>query len=294
MSKIPTFIAIPGYSVKPSQVLGSGRVMFTDGTTNIISPNQAQCEAYGYTYDKATGVCKAFTPNNEIQKSIQKFNNNIQGKGNTIEAGTLNTYIMGEENTVKGMSRNNIIGGSKNEVQNTINNAAVFGVNGDATRQSEFVIGGGNNRIVTSGNSEFADRQLSIVNLSCNTTDNTTTNMTVNNTGGLINVKNNCILGWEIYITRLEVGGTSGTRGNFSYRNQKGVVRIDDSYSMTFTVGFDRNIGKLGVNGTYAMADTSTSDVKSISIQVSDRNNVDNIWSATVYLHELIATNVTF
>jgi hypothetical protein len=118
--------------------------------------------------------------------------------------------------------------------------------------------------------------------------------MTVNNTSGLINVKNNCILGWEIYITRLEVGGTSGTRGNFSYRNQKGVVRINDSYSMTFTVGFDRNIGKLGVNGTYAMADTSTTDVKSISIQVSDRNNVNNIWSATVYLHELISTDVSF
>ncbi len=30
----------------------------------------------------------------------------------------------------------------------------------------------------------------------------------------------------QLYITRLEVGGTSGTRGNFSYRNQKGVVRI--------------------------------------------------------------------
>ena len=295
MSKIPTFISIPGYSIKPSEVLGSGQVMFTDGTTNIISPNQAQCEAYGYTYDKATGICKAFTSNSQIQRSVQKFNNNIQGGGNTIEAGTLNTYIMGEENTVKGMSRNNIIGGSKNEVQNTINNAAVFGINGDATRQSEFAIGGGDNRITTSGTTAYADRQMSIVNLSCTTTDNTTTNMTVNNLGtNYINVKNNCILGYEVYITRLEVGGTSGTRGNFSYRNQKGVVRINDSYSMTITIGFDRNIGKLGVNGTFAVADVSTSDVKAITIQVSDRNNVDNIWSATVYLHELILTDVTF
>tara|TARA_R110002020_G_scaffold402108_1_gene612297 strand:- start:916 stop:1800 length:885 start_codon:yes stop_codon:yes gene_type:complete len=294
MSKIPTFIAIPGYSVKPSQVLGSGRVMFTDGTTNIISPNQAQCEAYGYTYDKGTGICKAFTSNYQIQRSVQKFNNNIQGGGNTIEAGTLNTYIMGEENTVKGMSRNNIIGGSKNEVQNSINNAAVFGINGDATRQSEFAIGGGDNKITTGSDTAYADRQVSIVNLSCTTTDNSTTNMTVNNLGGFINVKNNCILGYELYITRLETGGTSGTAGNFSYRNQKGVVRINNAYSMTITVGFDRNIGKLGVNGTFAVADTSTSDVKSISIQVSDRNNVNNIWSATVYLHELVSTSVTF
>jgi len=293
MSKIPDLSPIPGYTVTPSQAFASGQVLYTDGT-NTILPNQQQCEAYGYTYDKATKTCFAFKPIQKLQNSIELTNNNIQGPNNSVEQGTNNTYIMGESNTVKGLSRNNIIGGSKHEVQSAINNAAVFGINGNATRQSEFVIGGGNNRISTGGNTEFGDRQLSIVNLSCNTTDNSTTNMTVNNTGGLINVKNNCILGWEIYITRLEVGGTSGTRGNFSYRNQKGVVRINDSYSMTFTVGFDRNIGKLGVNGTYAMADTSTSDVKSISIQVSDRNNVDNIWSATVYLHELISTNVTF
>ena len=302
MSKIPTIPdlkTITGYSIQPSGVLSSGQVIFKSGDdssiqTNGVLPNQEQCEAYGYTYDRATGICRAFTPNLKLEKSVQLTNNNIQGTANSIERGTNNTYIMGEKNTVKGLSRNNIIGGSKNEIQNSINNAAVFGINGNATRQSEFAIGGGNNTITTGSDTAYADRQVSIVNLSCTTTDNSTTNMTVNNLGGFINVKNNCILGYEIYITRLETGGTSGTAGNFSYRNEKGVVRIDNSYSMTFTIGFTRNIGKLGVNGTYAMADTSTSDVKSISIQVSDRNNVNNIWSATVYLHELVSTSVTF
>ena len=293
MSKIPTLSTIPGYAVKPSYVLPTGQIMFTDGTSTL-SPNQVQCEAYGYTYDKAMGICRAFSPNIQIEKNKKNSTNNIQGKENTIEGGTNNTFIMGESNTVKGLSRNNIVGGSKNEIQNYINNAAVFGINGNATRQSEFAIGGGNNKITTGSDTAYADRQVSIVNLSCTTTDNSTTNMTVNNLGGFINVKNNCILGYELYITRLETGGTSGTAGNFSYRNQKGVVRINNAYSMTITVGFDRNIGKLGVNGTFAVADTSTSDVKSISIQVSDRNNVNNIWSATVYLHELVSTSVTF
>ena len=119
--------------------------------------------------------------------------------------------------------------------------------------------------------------------------------MTVNNQADqYINIKNNCILGWEIYITRLETGGTSGTAGKFSYRNEKGAVRIDDSYGMTFTVGYTRNIAKLGVNGSYVMMDSTTGGVPSISIQVTDRANVNNIWSASVYLHELISTNVTF
>jgi hypothetical protein len=294
MTKIPDLITLPGYSVQPGGTLPSGQVLFTDGT-NTIAPNQQQCEAYGYTYDKSTNTCFSFKDNRKLQQSVEMTNNNIQGANNSVEVGTNNTYVMGESNTIKGLSRNNIVGGSKHEIQNSINNAAVFGMNADATRQSQFVVGGGDNRITTSGTSVYADRQVSIVNLSCVTTDNTTTNMTVNNLGTeYINVKNNCILGWEIYITRLEVAGSSATRGNFSYRNEKGAVRIDNAYSMTFTVGFTRNIAKLGVNGTYAMADVSTSDVKAITIQVSDRNNVTNIWSATVYLHELISTNVTF
>ena len=63
---------------------------------------------------------------------------------------------------------------------------------------------------------------------------------------------------------------------------------------MAFIVGFTRNIGKIGVNGSAAMVDSTTGSVDSISIEVSDRNNVNNIWSATVTLHELIATNIRF
>ena len=63
---------------------------------------------------------------------------------------------------------------------------------------------------------------------------------------------------------------------------------------MAFIVGFTRNIGKIGVNGTTAMVDSTAGGVDSISVQVTDRNNVTNIWSATVYLHELISTETRF
>ena len=63
---------------------------------------------------------------------------------------------------------------------------------------------------------------------------------------------------------------------------------------MAFIVGFTRNIGKIGVNGTAVMVDSTTGSVDSITVQVTDRNNVTNIWSATVYLHELISTEIRF
>ena len=48
-----------GYTIKPKEVLGNGQVVFTDGTTDVL-PNQAACEAYGYTYDTASRSCIAY------------------------------------------------------------------------------------------------------------------------------------------------------------------------------------------------------------------------------------------
>ena len=90
------------------------------------------------------------------------------------------------------------------------------------------------------------------------------------------------------------MAGSAATLGNYSYKNIKGVVRIDDAYTMAFIVGYTRNIGKIGVNGTTVMVDSTTGGVPSISIQVTDRTNVTNIWSATVTLNELISTKTTF
>ena len=58
---------------------------------------------------------------------------------------------------------------------------------------------------------------------------------------------------------------------------------------MSFVVGFSRNIAKIGQNGICIMADTSTSSLKSISVNVQDRNNVYNLWSASVKLHEVVS-----
>ena len=287
-----------GFTIKPDGIASNGVVIFTDGT-NKVTPNQVACEAYGYTYDTATGTCIAFRPSYRLRNNFENTTNSKTGTENTTDHGTNYTKMIGQINSIGSSCRNNLIVGRDNTINNDIINASVLGIGGTATRQSEFVIGGGNNTLTTTVGELTAEavpkRQMSVVELAGVTVDNTATNLTVNGDGSsYINVNNNSIVGYEIYLTRLEIGGTSGTAGNYSYRNMKGVVQIDDSYNMAFVIGFTRNIGKIGVNGSFSMVDTSTTDVKSISVQVTDRNNVNNAWSAVVYIHEIALTKITF
>ena len=99
---------LTGFDVKPLSTSSLGIVTFTDGR-NAVIPNQLQCEAYGYTYNKADGTCSIFRFNTNLNRSFSNISNKLQGAGNTTETGTNNTYIIGENNTVKGLSRNNII-----------------------------------------------------------------------------------------------------------------------------------------------------------------------------------------
>ena len=275
---------LPNFDIRPKSISQDGVVTFTDGTNNVV-PNQVQCEAYGYTYDVLTGTCRIFRFKGNIQGNITRETNKIEGNNNILGSQTDSSFISGQDNRINGYSRNNIITGTQNQISSNINNATVLGING-----SEFALGGGLNSI--NSGAAFADRQMSVIQLSGYTTDNTATSLTVNNQGGnFINVRNNSIIGWEVFLTRLEVGGSSGTAGKFSYRLFQGATVVDNSYSMTFTTGFTRNIAKDGVNGTFAMIDSGSN---TMTVQCTDRNNVNNIWNAIVYLHELTSTNITF
>ena len=290
---------LTGYTIKPYEITLTGEVLFTDGTNNDLMTNQATCEAYGYTYDIPSGTCVSFRLNTVLDRAINNINNKNNGAGNTTELGSNTNQVNGTLNTLKGFNNNCLVNGAANEIANGVDNSTVLGVGGKSNRQGELVIGGGLNAVSSGGESAIttnSDRKVSIVNLSGATQNNTPTNLRINGLSAFdyINVNNNSIVGFEIYITRLEVGGHSATLGNYSYRNIKGVVQIDDAYNMAFIVGFTRNIGKIGVNGTAVMVTSTEGGVPSISIQVTDRNNVTNIWSATVTLNELISTDKTF
>ena len=271
------------FKIKPKEVRKDGTVLFTDGTNNLV-PNQLACEAYGYKYDTATGSCVSFKPTVQLDQQLKEPSNTIKGVNNKTNKGTSRSIISGTLNTTKGFNENCFISGVGNTINNGINNATVIGAYGKAIRQGEFVRGGG-------ASNKANEPQSSVVQLTCNTTDNTTTNMKVLDlTDEFINLQNNSILGFEIYLTRLEIGGEAGRAGNFSYKHIEGVMKIADNYTTDIIIKHNTLIGKVGVTGTVNVVDVATGTV---SIAVSDREAVNNIWNATVYLHET-KTNITF
>ena len=67
---------LTGFDVKPLSTSSLGIVTFTDGR-NVITPNQLQCEAYGYTYDKASGTCSIFRFNTNLNRSFSNESNKL-------------------------------------------------------------------------------------------------------------------------------------------------------------------------------------------------------------------------
>ena len=272
------------FNIKPKLVQPNGNVLFTNGTTDVI-PNQQACEAYGYTYDVKTGTCLSFVRSEELDKRFNNFSNKSQGDQNLFNEGTVNTFINGQRNTTLGQNINCFINGEKNKTEDLVNNAVVIGTYGKALRQGEFVLGGGGNKTLET----FAPQATKII-MSGNTTDNTATFLNVLGINdAYITTVANSLIGFEAFVTRVEAGGSSGTVGNFSYRHIKGHVVCDNSNAHNIVTFNSRVLAKDGVNGTCTMQSQSSGN---LALQVTDRNNVTNYWSAVIYLHEM-HTNLT-
>lgn len=284
-----------GLVLTPHSVDETGIVTFTDGTLTDLPADQITCEAYGYRYNVAKGTCSAFVPKPDIIKAVRGRDKKILGVRNDIETFSQNNLIVGTNNTNKSYNCNTMLLGSDHETVTGIKNSAIIGGSrAKLTRQSEVMQGGGQRTLSKAGDevtvSFNSRRQTSTLELSGVTIDNTATNLTIQGDGeSFINVQNNSIIGFDIYVTRLELGGTRGVVGNYSYRNIRGAVKIDNSYNMSFVIGFERNIASIGVNGTCNMVDSTTGGVPSITVQCTDRNTINNLWSASVTLHEVIS-----
>ena len=283
ITKTPTLQYLTGFTVKPYEVTALGQVLFTDGTINNIIPTQLQCEAYGYTYDRTSGTCSAFRFNTLLPVNIQNLNNKLNGSGNTTQLGSNTIQINGTGNTTRGLNNNCFLNGKDNEIANNINNATVNGSMGLALRQGEVVLGG--------GYAQAGLAQSSKVQLSGVTTDATPINLNVQNLpSAFIEMQKNSILGFEIYVTRLETGGTSGTAGNFHYLVIKGAARCQGSTGAitlyTYSTTTIASLGTILVTPA-VIVDSTTGGIPSITIQVTGAVNIDNLWSATAHLHEL-------
>ena len=210
---------LTGFTVKPLSVSALGVVSFTDGAREI-TPNQLQCEAYGYTYNKAAGTCSIFRFNTNLNRSFNNSNNSTKGSQNVTETGTNNTLIMGESNTVKGFSRNNIIIGSNNEIANGVNNANVFGTFGEATADNSIVLGG------NATTDSLGKRQAIQLIYGTQTTDGIDAYSYLNGiTDSFFVVPENTAIMFEADILAVRVGGTgAGAVGDFKTWIETGVV----------------------------------------------------------------------
>ena len=210
---------LTGFTVKPLSVSALGVVSFTDGAREI-TPNQLQCEAYGYTYNKASGTCSIFRFNTNLIRSFNNSNNSTKGAQNVTETGTNNTLIMGESNTVKGFSRNNIIIGSNNEIANGVNNANVFGTFGEATADNSIVLGG------NATTDSLGKRQAIQLIYGTQTTDGIDAYSYLNGiTDSFFVVPENTAIMFEADILAVRVGGTgAGAVGDFKTWIETGVV----------------------------------------------------------------------
>ena len=273
MSKIPTIPYLTGFDVKPLATSPIGVVTFTDGTNEII-PNQLQCEAYGYTYNKADGTCSIFRFNSNLDRSFSNVTNKLQGSGNTTETGTNNTYIIGENNTVKGLSRNNIVVGNNNQIANGVNNANVYGTNGEATADNSIVLGG---NLATD---LLGERQSIQVIYGIQTTNGTNTISYLNNTTDkLLAVPENAVMYFHADVIAVRVGGTgTGNLGDYASWVERGVI-INESG----TLSVSRERDAIKSNGTVSnWQPTGIASGTNFAMRVRGATNVTIEWCSNI------------
>jgi hypothetical protein len=264
---------ISGFDVKPLSTSPSGIVTFTDGRYDI-TPNQLQCEAYGYTYNQADGTCSIFTFSTNLSSSFSNASNKIEGTGNTTETGTNNTYILGENNTVKGLSRNNIIVGNNNEIANGVNNANVYGTLGQATADNSIVLGG------NVAADLLGERQSIQVIYGTQTTNGTNTISYLNNTTDkLLAVPENSAMYFHADVIALRVGGTgTGNLGDYASFVERGVI-INESGSLSI----NRERDAIKSNGTVTgWQPTGIVSGTNFAMRVRGATNVTIEWCSNI------------
>ena len=264
------------YDIKPKEILGSGEVIFTDGTNEII-PNQITCEAYGYTYNAATGTCTAFKYDSTLDRKFFNINNNTSG-GST-ENGTKHTILNGQEHLTKGNNSNNIINGEKNQIENSIKNSNLLaGSYGNIQNQGEVVIGGGGY------GTTLALAQTSFVQQSGNTTDATETSLyTQYITNKFIEKVANSVIGFEANVIGVNIGVGEGNAGEYGYVQITGAVKFTNGLASQYSQS-STNIVAPGTSGLNISAQMKDATATSFGIAVTGLEETRIQWTASIKL----------
>ena len=275
---------LTGYTIKPYEVTTLGEVIFSDGTYNEIRANQQQCEAYGYTYDKASGTCIAFRFNAGLNTNLDNLNNKFNGVSNTIELGGNNIQVNGTNNTTKGFNTNCFINGNSNTIANSINNATAFGTLAEATATNALVVGGN-----TIGD-PLGTRQNITLMFGAQTISNAVVDATLSNTKVApfnFEIPLNSIITFQTETVAVRTAGSgAGSVGDFkafietgaAVCNSSGAITLDKSRTTIANVGTTTGwTSDIVVSGT------------SFIQQVKGANNRTVEWATTMRITQLKA-----
>tara|TARA_R110002110_G_scaffold7837_4_gene39531 strand:+ start:419 stop:1234 length:816 start_codon:yes stop_codon:yes gene_type:complete len=266
---------LTGYTIKPHTVTRVGEVRFTDGTNTDMGANQVTCEAYGYTYDIASGTCVSFRYNTNLNRNISNINNKNNGAGNSTELGSNTIQINGTNNTTKGFNNNCFISGSNNEIANGVDNATVLGSHGEALRDGEFVVSSGD-----------GVGQTSTFFLNGTTTNNTRTPLFVNGDAAVTLIARNVayVYSYVIEINAYRTGGTSGTGavGDRAFWSLRGITKgsqIDETLTLNDSYGT--------VTGWTAAMVSDVHFPEILFLGVTGVTAMDITWTATARFNEM-------
>jgi hypothetical protein len=264
------------FDIKPKEILGSGEVIFTDGTNEII-PNQIACEAYGYKYNAATGTCQAYNYNSTLENKFFNINNNTSG--GTTENGTKHTILNGQEHLTKGKNSNIIINGEKHQIENSIKNSNILGGSlGRLQNQGEVIMaGGGFGNILGSA-------QTSFIQQSGNTTDGTETLLyTQYITNKYIEKCANSVMGFEIHIVGVNTGVGVGTAGDYGYIQVLGAATFTNGLASTYHQHQNYLVNS-GTSGLHLNARMKDATATSFGVAVTGINETYIQWTASIRL----------
>ncbi len=292
---INTKIYRPNQRLRPEFTDSNGIIYYTDDVLDsqkaairLISPNQNECEAYGYTWNSYSRTCMAHPINPSLDQVMLNTKNTNLGKGNLTQREVTNSQIIGEQNMIRGESRNNIMAGTKNVIDVGKSNTAVFGVNAIALAGNTITLGG------NQGGDILGKRQMTYFILGATTTTNGTIATNVNGEAGVTYaVPVNAAVFFHCDILAVRVGGTnvSGAVGDFGSWTETGVV-ISKTSGEGSTINRQRKT--LSSNGdiTNWRPTAAVDSDGNFNVNVRGQTNMDIDWVISVRATQL-QTGVT-
>lgn len=112
--------------------------------TESALPNQAECEAYGYTWNSGNRTCQAFNPSITLETIAGNLSNYLYGSNNKTQRGTQNSMTIGQGNSINGITENNLIVGRGNSIKRETANNFIVGTAAKSIVDNSFSLGGNN------------------------------------------------------------------------------------------------------------------------------------------------------